>query len=388
MTMYTAFGRFSGGDLQFVEYDYPNEAAFRQDLGGNGFAAKYILPTDWIKKYNWDWWVDRNGQKYRYGPNYTKLASKFKKCVKWYEENKDNLPDQITSFYDAAKLWDDYDIYWANAISKPYQSLEDYINQMTQPKGESMIGEYIDKVLKEKGLGRALGKMGFEPTRADKQYNVCLISANRGERTTQENTQARLQMQKMLRDMGYGYDQVKGGWTEDGVSDSEPSFLVTDIYDNPEKFIQRMIALGAKFDQQSILIKPKGATEPARYLTTTHHVDKDDETGEEATYNIGDEEMSFSKVSTADTTKDPYWTQIGNKAFKLEGKNMELASQLMTLTEDQVDALYNVPYSKYGRNFPALSRAHIAYEVMKRDLGLTDCTHSHHPYGQDWGKRS
>lgn len=261
-----------------------------------------------------------------------------------------------------------------------------------------MFAEYVDEVkknlLQEKGgLGRALGKMGFEPTRADKQYNVCLISANRTENTPEENKANRFAMQKMLRQMGYGYNQTKGGWTEkdkDGnlVTGSEPSFLVTDIYDEPERFLQRMIALGAKFNQQSILVKLKGETEPAKYLTTTHHVDKDDETGDETTYNIADTEMTFDKATQADTSKDQYWTKIGNKAFKLEGAELEAASQAMTLTEDQVTALYDVPFSKYGRNFSTLPQAHIAACVMKKDLGLTDCYHSRHPYGETWtGKK-
>lgn len=257
-----------------------------------------------------------------------------------------------------------------------------------------MFQEYIDEVkknlLQEKGgLGRALGKMGFDPTRADKQYNVCLISANRTENTPEENKKARIAMQKMLRQMGYGFNHTKGGWTEKDkegnlVTDSEPSFLVTDIYDEPERFLQRMIALGAKFNQTDILVKLKGETEPAKYLTTTHHIDKDDDTGEETTYNIADTERTFTKAKQADIKKDPYWTQIYNKAFKLEGAELEAASQVMTLTEDQVTALYDVPFSKYGRNFSTLPQAHIAYCVLHQDLGLEDCSHSRHPYGEKW----
>lgn len=152
MTMFRAFGRFMpDGDLQFVEYDYPTEAAFRQDLSGNGFAAKWVLPVDLIEKYDWDTWTSTFGQKSFYGPNYKKLTSKFKQCIKWYEDNKAILSQLygLDNFYNAAQKWVNYDVYFSHSNHYPtvmyyLQSLKD--EQDKRDAQYESFGEYVDHI--------------------------------------------------------------------------------------------------------------------------------------------------------------------------------------------------------------------------------------------------
>lgn len=148
MTKFRAFGRFlPDGDPQFLEYDYPTEAAFKQDLGGNGFAAKYVLPAELMDTYNWDWWCDKFGQSSFYGINYKKLASKFKQCIKWYEDNKAILSTLygLDEFYNAASKWVDYDVFFSH--SDHYPTIMHYLQALKddQSKYES-FGEYIDHI--------------------------------------------------------------------------------------------------------------------------------------------------------------------------------------------------------------------------------------------------
>jgi len=143
MTKFRAFGRFMpDGDPKFLEYDYPTEAAFKQDLGGNGFAAKYILPVDLIEKYDWDAWISGFGQKEYYGPNYKKLSSKFKQCIKWYEDNKDMLSQEygIQNFYDVASLW----VYYDRICHFKYPTATDYVKHELDRKKQRE--EMLDKV--------------------------------------------------------------------------------------------------------------------------------------------------------------------------------------------------------------------------------------------------
>jgi len=143
MTKFRAFGRFMpDGDLQFLDYEYPTEADFKQDLGGNGFAAKWILPVDLIEKYDWNCWGDRFGQPGYYGLNYKKLTSKFKQCIKWYEANKDMLSQDygIQDFYDVADLWVKYDRIW----NSDYSTATDYVKHELDRKKQRE--EMLDKV--------------------------------------------------------------------------------------------------------------------------------------------------------------------------------------------------------------------------------------------------
>ena len=264
-----------------------------------------------------------------------------------------------------------------------------------------MFAEYIDEVKKtltEDSVKHTLQQMGYAPSDKDRQVNICIISASRSENTPEENNKALSDLKDDLEGLGfdhvkdidsvkdlpkdpennnrpYPYSKTKGGWTDfkhDNAKSTEPSLKVVDIYDDKDTFINKMQWLGSKYGQWDILIKPKG--EPARYLVTSKHkADRDERPI--TMWMPGDEHRFFKNASEADTDKDEYWTQVGHKAFKLES--------LLDLTEEEIDELYNVPYSKWGRDYPTYTAAHSA-SIARQNLNLPDFPMGFHPYGEKW----
>ena len=177
----------------------------------------------------------------------------------------------------------------------------------------SKFREIVEKALDESDeLKHVLSQFGAIPERKDKEVNVCLISANRNERTAQENLQKYKDLQNLVRQMGYGFKKVKGGYSENGIEVTEPSLLIADRYDDSDKFIKRMIALGAKFDQETIAIKLKGENEPSEYIVTTPHYDN----YKQQQYNVADIKDHFNKIGTADPNNDIFWTKVGKAKNK------------------------------------------------------------------------
>jgi len=90
------------------------------------------------------------------------------------------------------------------------------------------------------------------------------ITAYRGDKDKSENKRNNRQLKGFLRNKGYGITSVDGNYIEDFGGDNprevgEATFFVVDLKDtgNLEK---DLAALGRKFDQDSVLIVPKGGT--------------------------------------------------------------------------------------------------------------------------------
>ena len=244
----------------------------------------------------------------------------------------------------------------------------------------SKFREIVEKALDESDeLKHVLSQFGAIPERKDKEVNVCLISANRNERTAQENLQKHKDLQNLVRQMGYGFKKVKGGYSENGIEVTEPSLLIADRYDDSDKFIKRMIALGAKFDQETIAIKLKGENEPSEYIVTTPHYDN----YKQQQYNVADIKDRFHKISTADPNNDIFWTKVGKaknkgKYFKFYNDRTDTDNltehnlkEIMTLTEDEIELYAPYVRSKYGRDFSTYNTAFLAFSACKK-LGLTE----------------
>jgi hypothetical protein len=257
-----------------------------------------------------------------------------------------------------------------------------------------MFQEYIDEVKKnlhEDSIKHILQQMGYEPSEKDRQVNICLISANRSELTPEENNKALKNLKRDLAGLGfdhiqdlnvdkdqrpYPYSKTGGGWTDfarDGIQEEEPSLKVVDIYDDFETFEKKMAYLGQKYGQWDVLIKPKGSKQAYYLVTTAHPADSDED--HEGDWNVGDKHRFFNNATKADPTVDPYWTRHKNQYMKLE--------QALTITEEELDALYNVPYSKWGRNYPTYTAAHSA-SIARKNLNLPDFPMGFHPYGEKW----
>lgn len=102
------------------------------------------------------------------------------------------------------------------------------------------------------------------------------ITAFRDDRSKQENRKANRELKALLRRKGYGVTSVDGSYIENFGSDnarevSEPSYFVVDLEDsgNLEKDLKK---LGQMFDQDSVLIVPKGG-EGAYLVGTSHRED-------------------------------------------------------------------------------------------------------------------
>lgn len=256
-----------------------------------------------------------------------------------------------------------------------------------------MFAEYIDEVKKtltEDSVKHILQQMGYAPSDKDRQVNICLISANRSELSPEENNKALKNLKRDLKGLGfdhiqdlnadpdtrpYPYSKTGGGWTDferDGIQEEEPSLKVVDIYDDFDTFEKKMFYLGQKYGQWDVLIKPKGSKQ-AYYLVTTDHPADSDEDREQ--WVAGDKHRFFNNAAEADPTKDPYWTRHKNKYMKL--------TDAFTLSEEEIDDLYNVPYSKWGRDYPTYTAAHSAH-LGRKNLNLPDFPMGFHPYGEKW----
>ncbi len=81
------------------------------------------------------------------------------------------------------------------------------------------------------------------------KYSFGVISAFRGEYNKEDNIQRHLELKSFLRQNGYGYIELKGGFKEEGGFVEELSLFIPKI---PKKLL---IDLGIKYDQYSVIYK-------------------------------------------------------------------------------------------------------------------------------------
>jgi hypothetical protein len=97
-----------------------------------------------------------------------------------------------------------------------------------------------------------------------KEHDIGTITAFRDKHTKAENKQRNKSLKVKLLHMGYGVTAVKGTYIEkynspEAVEVSEDVFLVVDLKDSG-RLVRDLKALGANFDQDSILYIKKGGT--------------------------------------------------------------------------------------------------------------------------------
>ena len=95
---------------------------------------------------------------------------------------------------------------------------------------------------------------------AESDRPIALLTAFRGEFTYDENVRRNKILALDIRKHGYGYFFVDGYWIEnegtpEEVRVSEDSIFAIGDEGKEEEFKQRMIALGAKYGQDGVLIK-------------------------------------------------------------------------------------------------------------------------------------
>jgi len=95
-----------------------------------------------------------------------------------------------------------------------------------------------------------------------------IISASRGDKTTEENNKRFAELKKTVKMNGYSFIPVFGGYKEDGGDVLEKSLYVLPISASGERtdferFIEDMVDIASAYDQEAILVKKVG--EDPRY---------------------------------------------------------------------------------------------------------------------------
>ena len=155
--------------------------------------------------------------------------------------------------------------------------------------------------ISEASLGRLYQHIGKDA--------ILMISANRSELGKSENRANTNTLKRYIKAANFGYNRVKGGYkekTEDGsmVEVEEDSFLVYADKDKEKTLYKFGIALGKKFNQDSILFV---STEGKAQFVSTR---QDSSLGPIGTKkNLGN--FSFNSISQ-------YYTKIGKKSFTIQ----------------------------------------------------------------------
>lgn len=170
-----------------------------------------------------------------------------------------------------------------------------------------------------------------EPVDETRPVNMCLIVASCSKEFTKKHEKALLEAKKDLSGLEFTH-----------VSCPEKHCIrVIDIYDDAITFTEKMCWLTQKYEHIDIIIQPKGCLGP-RHINIQGHDSHD------------------------------VWTEYRN-----------IADKYLTTTREELDKLYNVPYSCYGRDYNTLSSAHCAY-WCRRKMNIPDFPRGYHPYGAIW----
>jgi len=123
------------------------------------------------------------------------------------------------------------------------------MKKFTQFLDASGLGECLsDKTLNETPLVEAKLSRVFQYVEDDsKPFGI--VSAARGENSPEENENLHTELKKQVRAGGYGYIELRGGYTEGDVTTEELSLLVPKIKKT------ELIALGRANKQHSVMYK-------------------------------------------------------------------------------------------------------------------------------------
>lgn len=120
------------------------------------------------------------------------------------------------------------------------------------------------------------------------EMNFAILSADRSERTPEENKAKTDELKKDIKSMGYWYTELKGGYVEIGENgkrvpvDGEDSFIV------PNMTKEEAMELGKKYDQDTVMFKDAKA-HTLQYIITN-----------ERAGNVGDADSSFETQAGKD----------------------------------------------------------------------------------------
>lgn len=164
---------------------------------------------------------------------------------------------------------------------------------------EESIKNNRTQVIAESSMTRFLRK--FE------QYDGAIITAHRGNFVKRENQQRNRELFAMLNSKGYSITSVKGSYIENFGHDtqqevSEHSFVVVNHNDDRD-FINVILKLGEKFDQDSILEIKRGSPPAALLHGTSRREDAWPSYGQTHT---------LDKGIQLNNTNSQFFTRLGN----------------------------------------------------------------------------
>lgn len=96
--------------------------------------------------------------------------------------------------------------------------------------------------------------------------SIALLTAFRGDLTKSENKQRNKELSDDLYCIGYGYIKVEGNYLYSGRTEPETEdsyFVINKSYSTHDEFSQDIMALGRRYEQESILLKAPGEEEHA-----------------------------------------------------------------------------------------------------------------------------
>lgn len=159
-----------------------------------------------------------------------------------------------------------------------------------------------------------------------------IISACRSENDKQRNDELSKKLRKDIRDAGFGFIPVHGGFretTDDGrqVDVFETAYLVPchnmDGIDHPFDYLAEvLVELGQKYGQESVLLCPPNGN--PKYVVTKEYEDSD-ENGNSIKHDIGDVSMEFPNGVKLNDLTQTYFTSlntIGKHPTNPLGKNV------------------------------------------------------------------
>ena len=195
--------------------------------------------------------------------------------------------------------YDDF-AYTNGRMSRINRNLDFWTDELEKRRArDAKLNESEEEPLEEEITPSRLWKYQEHP-----EMNFAILSADRSERTPEENKEKSEELKKDIKSMGYWYTELKGGYVEVGKNgkrvpvDGEDSFIV------PNMTKEEAMELGKKYDQDTVMFKDAKA-HTLQYIITN-----------ERAGNIGDADSSFE-------------TQAGKDNFSVSsGNNLDYYSRL------------------------------------------------------------
>jgi len=220
-------------------------------------------------------------------------------------------------------------------VFETMSNLKESLAQMTQLNEGVMkeFSEWVDNKLEESSLSRIW--------RHVEDHQAGAISGYRDENDKSQNKQNNREIKSYLSKQGYSITSVQGNYIENFGSKNarevgEPSFFVVDMNDSG-KLERDLVALGKRFDQDSVLIVPQGGK--GAYLIGTSKRD-------DSFPALGNREVvgnsRYGKVA------GQFLSRIGGREFAFESEEVKLPSTVngkrgWSILADKVeDQLFNL----------------------------------------------